>query len=219
MVLPVLPVQAEVSFMRYLEATASQGEAESEFVLGVAYRDGWDGTIQPESSIACWCQLADELGDHRPAFLLGQLQKENDRISKDETKAMKCLNDAAESGDNYARVILGEMLLEGRGVPVDWHRGSDWIRKSALAGFAPAQFRLGILYMIGDTSLPKNDVEALAWFIVAAESGSKPAQDMRDERTRLVGQEVARLAILRSRDLRSKDAATPGGGPKARSKA
>jgi uncharacterized protein len=205
LITPALPVLAEVSFTRYLEVSAGQGEAESELVLGLAYRDGWDGSIKPGTIAARWCDLGAEQDDMRPAFVLGLLQKENKPIGKDEARAMQCLNSAAGKGDNYARVLLGEMLLEGNGVPVDWRRGSELIRKSALAGFSPAQFRLGVIYLVGDAATPKDDIEALAWFIVASESGSRVAQQLRDKRTEVLGRDAAREAIKRSRALLMND--------------
>ena len=194
-------MQAEGSFFKYLVQSADHGEAESQFILGMAHRDGWDGTIRAGSLTAKWCELAEELGDQRPVFVLNLLLKEHDQVDKDAAKAVKLLGLAAGQGDNYARVIFGDMLLEGDGVKADWIGGTELIKKSAVAGFAPAQFRLGIIYMVGDKTTPKNDVESLAWFIVAAESGSKPGEEYRDERTRLLGTEVARLAIKRSRQL------------------
>lgn len=202
---PALTLRAGGSFFSYLQQSADQGEAESQFVLGLAHRDGWDGIIRIGSTTAKWCELAAELGDQRPALVLGLLQKAGERVSKDEAKAVKLLSEAAERGDNYARVILGDMLLEGDGVPADWRTGANLMIKSAGAGFAPAQFRLGLIYMVGDESTPKDDIESLAWFIVAAEAGSKPAEEFRDERTQLLGPEVARLAIKRSRTLLVKD--------------
>ena len=203
LIAPALPVQAEVSFIRYLQSSADQGEAESQFILGLAYRDGWEGTVKAGSTAARWCDLAAELGDQRPAMVLGLLEREKDRVSKDETKAVQFLTQAASQGDNYARVILGEMFLEGNGVPADWRSGTDWIRKSAYAGFPPAAFRLGVIYLIGDSSTPRDEIEALAWFIVAADAGSKPAATYRDKRTELLGREAARLAIKRSQTLKS----------------
>ncbi len=201
LLLPVLPARAAVSYLRYLEETAGRGEAESQFILGLAYRDGWDGTLRTGTIAARWCDLAAEQDDPRPAFVFALLRQEKDPVKKDAARAVKWLNQAAEQGDHYAQVILGEMLLEGNGVPADWRRGAEWITRSARAGFAPAQFRLGVLYLIGDASLPKNEIEALAWFIVAAEAGSQNARNFRDERTRLLGVEAAHLAILRSRAL------------------
>lgn len=195
-------MQAGIPFWRYLLESADLGETESQFILGLAYKDGWKAITQPDSAAAKWRSLAAELGDQRPSLMLGRLQREIERIEKDEAEAVKWLNLAARRGDDYARVILGEMLLEGDGVPADWRSGVEWIRLSADAGFAPAQYRLGIIYLVGDESTPKNEVEALAWFILAAESGSKLAQEYRDARTQLLGREVARLAVKRSRTLR-----------------
>ena len=198
---PASTLLAEGSFFQYLRDSAERGEAESKFILGLAHRNGWEGSVKAGSIADKWCDLAAELGDQRPALVLGLLQKEHDRVVKDEAKAVKLLSQAAECGDNYARVILGDMLLEGDGVPADWRTGSELIKKSANTGFAPAQFRLGLIYMVGDDAMPKDDVESLAWFIIAAEAGSKPAAEFRDERTQALGSEVARLAIKRSRTL------------------
>lgn len=207
------PVHGKVSFLHFLHESAGQDDAESLFILGLAYRDGWDGTIKAGSVAARWCALAAELGHQRPELVLGLLQRQNARVQPDQAKAVAYLTRAAGQGDDYARVILGEMLLEGDGVPADWRHGTEWIRKSAHAGFFPAQFRLGIIYLIGDSALSRNEIEALAWFILAAEAGSEPARKIRDERTHLLGREAAILAIKRSRNLLAQsDPETAGGG-------
>lgn len=195
---------AKMSYLRQLQASADEGEPEAQFILGLTYRDGWDGTVRAGSLTARWCELADEVGDQRPGLVLSLLRQEKAPVRKDAIRAITWLNAAAEHGDDYARVILGEMLLEGNGVPADWRRGAEWITKAARAGFAPAQFRLGVLYLVGDAALPRNEIEALAWFIVAADAGSKSAAEYRDERTSLLGRDTARLAVLRSRALRAK---------------
>jgi TPR repeat protein len=212
LLIPVLPLQAKLPFLHYLHESASLGEAESQFILGLAYRDGWEGRIKTGSIAAQWCDLAAELGDQRPELVFGLLQQDKVIVTPDPAKAVECLTRAAGQGNDYARVILGEMLLEGNGVPADWPTGVEWIRKSAHAGFFPAQFRLGIIYLVGDSGTPKNEVEALAWFILAAEAGSKPAQQLRDERTQLLGREVATLAIKRSRTLRTNTTPESAGG-------
>lgn len=201
LLLPALPVLAKNSFLDYLVQTADRGEAESQFVLGLVSHDGWEGSIKPGSIAEKWRNLATEMDDRRSALVLGLLQREDGRVAQNRDEAMKLLGLSAGQGDNYARVILGDMLLEGDGVPVDWSRGAEWIRKSASEGFAPAQFRLGLIYLIGDKTTPKDEIEALAWFIVAADAGSKLAQEYRDERTQLMGREAAREAIRRSRTL------------------
>lgn len=201
----VSPLSAESSFFRFLVDSAKQGEARSQLVLALTYRDGWEGTIKAGSIAARWRDLGDELGDQKPSLVFGLLEKEKERVVKNEAEALKWLSLAAGRGDNYAQVILGKILLEGDGVPADWRAGAEWMRKSADAGFAPAQFRLGLVYLVGDESTPKNKIEALAWFIVAAEAGSKCAEEFRDEQTQLLGREGASLAVKRSRILRGKN--------------
>ena len=195
------PAQASVPFISYLRQTANNGDAESQLILGLAYRDGWNGTIKTDSFLAKLHTLSVELHDERPNLFLRRLLQDAEPITQDKVTAQKLLSLAAEQGDDYARVILGEMLLEGDGVPSDWISGAEWIRKSAATGFVPAQFRMGLVYLVGGKSTPQDDVEALAWFIVAAESGSKVAKEFRDEQTQLLGREIARLAIKRSRVL------------------
>jgi len=196
-----LRLSAEGPFFQCLEQAAQRGEAESQFILGLAYRDGWQGTVLPGSALAKWSDLAAERDDRRPALVLGLLRRDGDRVGRDVAQAVKWLGLAAGQGDSYAQVILGEMLLEGDGVPADWRGGAEWIRKSARAGFAPAQLRLGLIYLVGDQSIPKDEIESLAWFITAAQTGSIPAVEFRDEWTQRLGREAARLAVKRSRTL------------------
>jgi TPR repeat protein len=198
------PLQAERSYWRQLRESAAGGEAEAQLILGLVYRDGWEGTIRPDTLAIRWRDLAAELDDSRPALVLALLQREKQPVPPDPAQAAKWLHLAAGRGDPYAQVILAEMLLEGNGVPADWRQGVSWMTKSAATGFAPAQLRLGVIHLVGDESLPKNEIEALAWFIVAAEAGSKLAGEFRDEHTPLLGREAARLAVLRSRDLKQR---------------
>ncbi len=61
------------------------------------------------------------------------MQQDNVRVAPDPAKAVACLTRAAGLGNDYARVILGEMLLEGSGVPVDWRTGAELIRNFSAA--------------------------------------------------------------------------------------
>ncbi|MBI3884513.1 MAG: sel1 repeat family protein [Opitutae bacterium] len=187
LVAPALSAPAEGSFLRYLRETAARDDTESMFVLGLVQRDGWAGKIEPDSLCAKWRDLAAELGDRRPGLLLGLLQREKTPVRPDGAVALTLLERAADQGDNYAEVILGDILLEGDGVPADWRRGLERLRRAAHAGFAPAQFRLGVAFYVGNEALPKDDIESLAWFILAAEAGSAHAAAYRDEQTRALG--------------------------------
>ena len=209
LVIPFLSVQAGVPFSHYLTQTAGNGEAESQFILGLECHDGWSGKIQANTAASKWHDMAVEMNDQRALLLIALLRKQSDRVAKNEGEAIRWLQSAAQQGDDYARVILGDILLEGDGIPANWVAGTELIKKSAYVGFPPAQLRMGMVYLVGGATTPKDEIEALAWFIVAADAGSSVAREFRDERTQTLGREIARLAVRRSRILLGKTGPSP----------
>ena len=95
LLVPALPVQADASFFHSVMESADAGEAESQFILGLAYRDGWTGNGRMGSTAVKWCELAVELGDPRPLFVIELLQKEKNQVVQDGAKAMQWLSRAA----------------------------------------------------------------------------------------------------------------------------
>ncbi len=69
--------------------------------------------------------------------------------------------------DPTARFNLGLAYLKGDGVPSNLEKGATYIIRSADAGFAPAQFLLGKLFMEG-RGIQQNRAMAYAWFNIAA---------------------------------------------------
>ncbi len=76
----------------------------------------------------------------------------------------------AEGGLAPAQFNLGDMRLEGKGVPQDYALAAKWHRKAAEQGFPMAQYRLGQLYAEGK-GVEKNEALAVKWFNKAAEAG------------------------------------------------
>ncbi len=71
-------------------------------------------------------------------------------------------------------------------------------RKGATQGNAEAQLDLGILYEFG-YNLPKNDVNALAWYLRSAEQGNVLAANRRDLlKSRMKSDEIAAAQKLSS---------------------
>lgn len=56
----------------------------------------------------------------------------------------------------------------------------EQVRQSAARGSAAAQLEMGILYEFG-YNMPKNDVSALAWYLLSAEQGNTLAVKRRDQ--------------------------------------
>ena len=79
---------------------------------------------------------------------------------------------------NRFRQVLAVVLL-GAWLPVAALADVEEIRRDALGGNVEAQLEMGILYEFG-FHMPDHEVEALAWYLLAAENGSRRAAERRD---------------------------------------
>lgn len=83
---------------------------------------------------------------------------------------------AAEQGDAMAQNNLGNMYLNGNGVPQDYTEANMWLCLAANQGSAEAQVTLGAMYANGE-GVPEDYKEAMKWFRLAAEQGNARAQN------------------------------------------
>ena len=74
-----------------------------------------------------------------------------------------------------AQYFLGCRYEKGEGVEQDHVEAAKWYRKSAEAGYAPAQCNLGVMYVKGN-GVKQDRVEAAKWFRKSAEAGNTLAQ-------------------------------------------
>ena len=72
----------------------------------------------------------------------------------------------AEQGDPEAQYNLGDMYINGEGVPEDQAEAAHWFRLAAEQGHAEAQFDLGVMYSQG-RGVPQDVVEAVRWLRLA----------------------------------------------------
>ena len=91
-------------------------------------------------------------------------------------QAVKWYTKAAEQGDVYAQVSLGDMYKYGEDVPKNATEAVKWYTKAAEQGDVMAQIILGGMYKYGE-SVPQNGTEAVKWYTKAAEQGSVTAQN------------------------------------------
>ncbi len=83
---------------------------------------------------------------------------------------------AAEAGDADAQHKLGFMYEEGRGLPYDEEKATEWYLKAAKQGHPEAQKDLGYRYFNGEGT-PINYEESLKWFKAAYENGYNDEND------------------------------------------
>lgn len=93
---------------------------------------------------------------------------------EDHATALPLYRQAAEKGDVWAMIRIGQMYYDGQGVTKDDGVGAHWIGKAAEAGGAETMFDVGYMYHWGE-DLPMDYNEALRWFRKAAELGNANA--------------------------------------------
>jgi len=81
----------------------------------------------------------------------------------------------AEKGDANAENRLGNLYLNGQGVPQDAAEAVRWYRRAAEQGYPRAQFNLGSMYQYG-RGASKDYAEALDWYHKAADQGEPNAE-------------------------------------------
>ena len=78
---------------------------------------------------------------------------------------------AANQGNAFAQLYLGNMYHDGQGVPQDYVEAVAWYRKAADQGDAEAQYNLGVMYENGE-GIPQDYAQALTWYRKAADQGN-----------------------------------------------
>lgn len=103
--------------------------------------------------------------------------------AEDYTTALHKLKPLAMVGDSTAQEIIGLMYAHGWGVPKDRNEALTWLRRSARwtktesDKAAVAAYYIGKNYMQGFGMIRKDEAEAVRWFKIAAEGGSREAAE------------------------------------------
>ena len=89
--------------------------------------------------------------------------------------ALRLLRPLADQGNANAQYNLGNMYMDGEGVPQSDAEAVKWFRRAAEQGFIDAQSNLGAMYIDG-RGVRQNHAEALRWLRLAADQSDVEAQ-------------------------------------------
>ena len=129
------------------------------------------------------------------------MYSKGDGVAKDGVEAVKWYRKAAKEATPTRKLNLGAALAEGDGVPKDGAEGIKWLLKAAYQGKTSAQGELGKIYFVGTYSVPKDDIEALAWWDIGAASGDKTLEKFRDGVARSLSPDAVLQAQQRSKEI------------------
>ena len=180
--------------MKWFRKAAEQGLALAQYNLGVTYAFG-KGVPKDAQKAVKWYRKAAEQGLAFAQYDLGNMYSGGRGIPYDAQKAMKWYRKAAEQGLGFAQEDLGNMYYWGEG-PKDAQKAVKWYRKAAEQGSSLAPTRLAEMYFRG-VAVPRDDVKAYAWTIVAgAQRRRKPVEFRDDLRRRMTTEQVAEAQKL-----------------------
>jgi TPR repeat protein len=180
---------------RWFRLAAEQGYPESEYAIGVLYRNGG---VVPKNGLEAvkWFTRAANNGYLPAAFNLGSMYKRGDDVPQNLLEARKWYQKAAEAGFAPAQTSLGVMYARNEGGPHSFDEAAKWFRRAAEQGDANGQYNLGRFYLIGE-AVGVDLVLAHKWLSLAAAQGVEQALTMRDvARKKLNPLQLARSQLL-----------------------
>lgn len=157
--------------MKWYTKAADGGDTEAQTALALLYYEG-RGVEQDHVQAVKWFRKAADHESGRPAafaqFALGRYYDFGGLagIKSDCSQALRLYNQAAKQGLAEAQYSLGQLYINGRGVPKDWVEAAKWHRKAAEQGYTKAQIALCAQYAFG-MGVPEDDVEAYQWINLA----------------------------------------------------
>lgn len=178
------------------KSLADQGSQSAQYGLGELYSLG-HGVPRDDLEAAKWYGMAAASGYVIAQSRLGAMYDEGRGVPQNLSKAMKWYRKAAQQGDLHAQISLGLIYGTGRGVPQNYFQAVRWFGLAAEQGDILAQYNLGLIYASGYDVVPKDDVQALVWFILAARGGNKDARKNHDAlATRMSPEQVEKAQKL-----------------------
>lgn len=164
----------ETEAQKWLRKAAAQGHCRALAVLGAFFIDEDERLSHEMRAAELGCDQAQvNLGLWYLHYQVNYYEPE-EYMPKDYAQAVFWLTKAANMGNMDAQLKLGQMYLEGQGVPQDDDIAFVWIRKSAEQEHEWANYDLGMMYLEG-RGVSQNDEEAAACFMKGARLGDLDA--------------------------------------------
>lgn len=144
--------QARVNPTRELAAVehaSSQGNHDSQMMLGLMYREGRDGLSVDKTKAAYWLERAAEGGQAYAAELLGHMYMNGEGVHRNPAMAVSWWTLAAQQGSAEAQRRLGIAYLDGFGGAKNSGLARQWLTKAAAQGDERARARVQQMYRDG----------------------------------------------------------------------
>ena len=158
-----VPKNNEKAFF-WIQKAAIKGLTEAEYYLGIMYFYG-EGTQKDNKKSLYWIQKSAQKGYFEAQYYLGNMYYTGDGVPKDYNKAVLWLEKSVNSFDEFdkAPFVLSEIYLSDEYKHKDIKKALKWLHKAAELGNAEAQFKLGVMYDIGE-NITQDFSKAFEWY-------------------------------------------------------
>lgn len=116
---------------------AEDGDARSQFGLGMMIEGGHGRPPDPEKASA-WYRRAADQGMAEAELSLGSLYEHGRGVARNPVRAAELYRSAAKKGNAQAQYNLAKLYLGGEGITPDRKLGIAWMRRSAAQRFGRA---------------------------------------------------------------------------------
>ncbi len=136
------------------------------------------GTRRDAQKAVTYYRLAAEKGLPRAQFKMGMRYAKGEGVPRSAEESTRWFRKAAEGGDLDSSYNFGIALLRGEGIERNPAQAALWFRKSAERGHVASVVGLARMLAGWREGIEVNQVEAANWALLAAEAGSREAQNM-----------------------------------------
>jgi uncharacterized protein len=157
------------SALKWLGASAAQGNARAEFLLGYLFEHG-QGVLRNYAKAAENYRAAALQGHSSAENNLASLYQHGQGVMKNMGEAFEWYLASAQHGNSVGQCNLATLYYLGSGIPQDYKEAAKWFRAAADSGSAEAQNSLAVLYYKG-RGVERDYGEAARWLRLAAEQG------------------------------------------------
>ncbi len=128
-----------------------------------------------DSAVPCFIMSLLSANNMDANYMLGKCYLDGLGVSKNETAALRWMEEPARQGIADAQFVVGKAQLEGVGIKKDEEEAVSWFKKATQQGHKDAQYLLGRCYHEG-LGVSKDETEAIKWFKVSSMQGQMEAQ-------------------------------------------
>jgi TPR repeat protein len=158
-----------------LQKAAAAGDAEAQFALAFAHREGM-GLRQSDSEYIAWMRKAANAGYAEAQEKLGDAYLFGVGMSNDEGEAVRWYRKAAEQGWARGQHDLGDCYRNGNGVQRDYAEALKLVYAAASQRLLEAEYLMGVIAERGQ-GVSRDSRVAILWYRRAAERGLSEAQN------------------------------------------